>query len=143
MAWGADISHKGFSYSKGVAVIPKVDIENMSDLEQGKWEKLSEKEKENQLYKLVKPGKEKKITQEIRQKAFDNYKTTDDHGMHILGIAHDQNGTKYYIVKNSWGPNQKYKGYFYASRAFVLMQTLDIMIHKEALPADIKKKLGL
>ncbi len=143
IAWGADVSHKGFKYSKGVAVIPEADIENMSGLEQSKWEKMSSKDKENELYKLDKPGKEKKITKEIRQEAFDNYSTTDDHGMHIIGIAHDQKGTKYYIVKNSWGTNQKYNGYFYASKAFILMQTMDIMLHKDAIPEDIKKKLKL
>ena len=79
----------------------------------------------------------------MRQKGFDNYSTTDDHGMHIIGIAHDQKGTKYYIIKNSWGTNQKYKGYFYASEAFVLMQTMDIMLHKDAIPTNIKKKLKL
>jgi len=143
VAWGADVSHKGFAYSKGVAVIPDLKVDNKAGLEQAKWESMSIKEKEDELYKLDGPVKEKVITQEMRQIAFDNYSTTDDHGMLIVGIAFDQNGTKYYIVKNSWNENSLYKGYFYASEAFVLLQTTDIMINKNAIPGPIKQKLGL
>ncbi len=143
VAWGADVSHKGFMYNKGVAVIPETDIENLSGLEKAKWEKLTERERNAQIYKEEGPVQEKKITQELRQEKFDSQETTDDHGMHIIGIAHDQNGTKYYIVKNSWGTNSKYKGYFYASKAFVLLQTTDIMVNKKGIPKVIRKKLGL
>lgn len=143
VAWGADVSHKGFRYSKGVAVIPETDIENLSDLEQGKWEKMTKRERENQIYNEEGPTQEKIITQEMRQAKFDSQETTDDHGMHIVGIAHDQKGTKYYIVKNSWGTNSKYKGYFYASAAFVKLQTTDIMVNKNAVPEKILKKLNL
>ncbi len=115
----------------------------MNDSEKLKWTTLSAKEKENQLYSFDKPGKEKTITQEMRQEAFDNYTTTDDHGMLIVGIAYDQNGNKYYKVKNSWGTNDKYNGFFYASEAFVRYKTMSIMINKNALPKQIAKKLNL
>ena len=82
-----------------------------------------------------------KITQELRQQAFDNWETTDDHGMVIVGIAKDQNGTKYYKVKNSWTAEGPYKGYFYASEAFVRYKTMNIVVHKDAVPKDIRKKL--
>ena len=143
VAWGADVSHKGFMYKKGVAVIPETDIENLNGLEKGKWEKLTERERNAQIFKEEGPVQEKKITQALRQEKFDSQETTDDHGMHIIGIAHDQNGTKYYIVKNSWDVNSKYKGYFYASEAFVLLQTTDMMVNKNGIPKNIRKKLGL
>ena len=89
------------------------------------------------------PGKELKITQELRQAGYDNKTTTDDHGMHIYGIAKDQNGTKYYMVKNSWGETGKYKGIWYVSEAFVQYKTMNIVVNKNAIPAPIRKKLGL
>jgi len=144
IAWGADVSDKGFATkAKGVAVVPLADKTDMSGSELSKWEKLSEKEKEDALYKLEKPGKEKTITQEMRQIDFDNYTSTDDHGMHIVGTAKDQNGTIYYKVKNSWGDYNDFDGYFYASKPYVELRTIDIMIHKDALPKRIAKLLGL
>ncbi|MGE4587863.1 MAG: aminopeptidase C [Mangrovibacterium sp.] len=144
VAWAADVSEKGFNTSKeGVAVVPEVDLEEMSDAEIARWEKLSEKEKEDKLYELKKPGKEKKITQEMRQIAFDNYQTTDDHGMLIMGTATDQNGNLYYKVKNSWGDYNDYHGFFYASKPYVRYKTMSIMVHKEAIPKYIRKKLDL
>lgn len=141
VAWATDVSEKGFSYKNGVAIVPEQDIKEMSDTERSKWEKLSKKEKEAALYSFDKP--EKKITQKMRQVAFDNYQTTDDHGMLIIGTAKDQTGKKYYMVKNSWAESNKYKGYLYASEAFVLYKTTNIMINKNAIPKDIKKKLNL
>lgn len=139
IAWGADVSEKYFSYRNGVAVVPNIDIKEMTDTEISKWETMTEEER----YNLDKPGKEKSVTQELRQEHYDNYKTTDDHGMHIIGRAKDQNGTKYYIVKNSWDTGNIYEGYFYASEEYVKLKTMNIMIHKDAVPADIKKKLGI
>lgn len=141
-AWGTDVSEKGFS-REGIAVVPTADIKEMSDAEITKWVALSKKEQEAQLYKFDKPGKEKTITQEMRQEAFDNYQTTDDHGMHVIGKAVDQAGNKYFIVKNSWGDYNKYHGYLYASYPFVAYKTMSVMIHKDALSKELKKKLGI
>lgn len=144
IAWASDVSEKGFSFRNGVAIIPASNKENMSDSEISKWDEMTKREQQASLYKFKEPGSEKEITQEDRQKAFDNYETTDDHGMHIIGIAKDQNGTKYYYVKNSWADNSnKYNGYFYASEAFVRYKTMSIMINKNAIPKKIKKKLDL
>ena len=144
VAWGSDVSEKGFSWKNGVAVVPDKNAPELAGLEQAKWEKMTDAEKEKLLYKFDKPVPEKTITQEMRQMEFDNYQTTDDHGMHITGIAKDQNGAKYYYVKNSWGlEGSPYKGYFYASEAFVKLKTTDIMVNKNAIPKDIRKKLGL
>jgi bleomycin hydrolase len=128
VAWGADVSDKGFSFKNGVAIIPDLD-----------WNDVK-KEKIDSV--ILNPGKQKVITQEIRQEAFDNYDTQDDHGMHIVGIVKDQNGTKYYIVKNSWGVKlNDCDGYFYASEAYVRLKTTTIMLNKEALKKDMAKKL--
>ncbi len=144
VAWAADVSEKGFNTSKkGVAVIPELNKDEMSDAEIAKWEDMSEKEKEADLYKLEKPGKEKEITQEMRQLAFDNYQTTDDHGMLIVGTAKDQEGTFYYRVKNSWGEYNDFKGYFYASKPYIRYKTMSIMVHKDGIPKHIRKKLNL
>jgi bleomycin hydrolase len=143
IAWASDVSEKGFSYNNGIAIIPEANVADMTDSEKAKWTELSTREKEAMLYTFDKPGKEKEITQDMRQLAFDNYTTTDDHGMLIVGIAQDQNGTKYYKVKNSWGTGGKYNGFFYASDAFIRYKTMSIMVNKNALPKSIKKKLGL
>lgn len=144
VSWAADVSEKGFSTSKiGVAVIPIIDKANMTDAEIAKWEKLNDKDKNEELYKLAKPGAEKVITQELRQIDFDNYQTTDDHGMLIVGTAKDQIGTQYYKVKNSWGDYNDYHGYFYASKPYVMYKTTSIMVHKDAIPKNIRKKLNL
>jgi len=143
VAWASDVSEKGFSSSKdGVAVVPVVDTLSMSDTELTKWNSLPDSKKNAKLYSLKKPGKEKKITAEIRQKAFDDYETTDDHGLQIVGTAKDQNGTLYYKVKNSWGDYNKYKGFFFASHPFVRYKTTSIMVNKNAIPLEIKGKLG-
>ncbi len=144
VAWGADVSEKGFSWKNGVAIVPEDDRNDLSGTEKEKWEKLTKKEREDALYKFDGPVKEKTITQEMRQAEFDNYQTTDDHGMLLTGTAKDQDGNLYYKVKNSWGDsNHKYDGYFFASEAFVKLKTIDIMIHKDAIPKNIKKKLNL
>jgi len=143
IGWGADVSEKGFSWKNGVAVVPDEEVDDLSGTEKEKWEKLTDKEKKAALYKFDGPRKEKTITQEMRQQGFDDYETTDDHGMHITGIVNDQEGNKYYIIKNSWGTDgHKYDGYFYASVPFVQLKTIDIMIHKDLVQKDLRKKLG-
>jgi len=144
VAWGADVSDRGFaSKNKGVAVIPAIDFSEMDNAEIVKWEKLDEKDQLDKLYTLNKPGKEKTITQEMRQEDFDNYTTTDDHGMQIVGTAKDQNGTIYYKIKNSWGEYNDHGGYFYASKPYVALRTTDLMLHKDGIPKSIRTKLGI
>ncbi|MCG6188547.1 C1 family peptidase [Maribellus maritimus] len=144
VAWAADVSEKGFATSnKGVAVLPAAPSEDMSDAEIARWEALSEREKEKELYELKNPVPEMDVTQEMRQLAFDNYQTTDDHGMHIVGISKNQEGKVFYKVKNSWGDYNKYQGYFYASKPYVNYKTMCIMVHKDAIPKKIREKLEL
>ncbi|MEN8117169.1 MAG: C1 family peptidase [Bacteroidota bacterium] len=144
IAWAADVSEKGFvSSNKGVAVLPAAPSQDMSDAEIAKWETLPKKEKDKELYKLEKPVPELVVTQEMRQAAFDNYQTTDDHGMHIVGTAKNQEGRTFYKVKNSWGDYNKYNGYFYASKPYVNYKTMCIMVHKDGIPHNIKEKLEL
>jgi len=144
VGWGADVSEQGFSWKNGVAIVPDEDKPELDNLEQSKWEVLDKKEKQELLYSFEKPIKEKTISQELRQKQFDNYLTTDDHGMLFTGMAEDQNGTLYYKVKNSWSElGNEYKGYFFASKAFVALKTIDVWVHKDALPESIKTKLGI
>ncbi|WP_372755499.1 aminopeptidase C [Labilibaculum sp.] len=142
IAWGSDVSEDGFSYRKGVAVVPDTEIKNMADSEISKWEDMSREEQS--AYGSDYPVKEKVISQKMRQSAFDNYESTEDHLMHMVGTAKDQNGSKYYLIKNSWGTdNNPYQGYFYASKAFVEYKTISLMLHKDAIPEEIAKKLGL
>ncbi len=144
VAWAADISEKGFASSnKGVAVLPAVPDVEMSAEEISKWEALPQKEKDRELYKLNKPVVEMKVTQEMRQEAFDSYETTDDHGLHIIGMAKNQEGKEFYKVKNSWGDYNEYDGYFYASKPYVSCKTMSLMVNKNGVPQHIKEKLKL
>ena len=143
VSWGTDVSEKGFSRTKGIGVVPEADLEGMSGTEAERWGKLTDKEKEAALYKFDKPGKERLITQQLRQEAFDNFETTDDHGMLIMGTATDQNGTPYYKVQNSWNTVEPYDGFWYFSKPFVAYKTTSIMVNKQAVPKEIAKKLGL
>jgi len=144
VAWGADVSEKGFSWKNGVAIVPDKNATEIAGTDKDRWSKMSDTEKDKLLYKFDKIVPEKEITQEMRQKEFDNYQTTDDHGLHITGIANDQHGDKYYIVKNSWGTEgNPYNGYIYVSEAYVKLKTMDLMVNKNAIPEEIRKKLGL
>lgn len=131
VAWDGDVSEKYFNRQKGVAIVPLVEEQQTAD----------EKKEDDSEEKIE---LEKVVTQQMRQETFDNHTTTDDHLMHITGLAKDQNGTKYYYVKNSWGTkDKKYGGYWYMSVPYVRFKTIAIMVHKDVIPAAIKAKLGL
>lgn len=148
IAWGSDVSEKGFTRD-GLAVMPVEEKKNEAGSDQEKWvgkdnSKKEEKKtgKKNEKVKPELPA-EMVITQEMRQDGYDRKTTTDDHGMHIYGLAKDQNGTNYFMVKNSWGEAGKYKGIWYASDAFVRYKTMNIVVHKDAIPEHIAKKMGI
>lgn len=130
VAWAADVSEKGFSFKNSLAIVPVKEDATIADLEKDSV--------------FLKPGPERTITPELRQAAFDDYATQDDHGMHLMGMAKDQTGKRFYIVKNSWGSERNFaKGYFYCSQAYYLFKTTSIMVHKNGVPKAILAKLGL
>jgi bleomycin hydrolase len=142
IAWGADVSEKGFSFRDGLAIVPEDDAtievngrdnKNFSDAGARKISNA-----------FLTPVKEKVITPEMRQEGYDTKLTTDDHGMHIVGMYKDQAGTKYFLVKNSWGSDRNYpKGYFYASEAYFKLKTMNYFLHKDALPKEIRSNLKI
>jgi bleomycin hydrolase len=127
--WSADVSEKSFSWKNGVAYVPEK-----------KYSEMTDDERKNMFSG---PKTELEITPEVREKAYDNYSTTDDHGMHIVGLAKDQNGKEYYIVKNSWGQSNDYKGYLYVTKAFVKYKTTAFMVNKNGVQKDIRQKVGV
>ncbi|GAA4316512.1 aminopeptidase C [Compostibacter hankyongensis] len=129
IAWGTDVSEPYFSWKNGVAYVPERDLAAMTSQEKAG------------LFNGPQP--EMNITPELRQEAFDNYNTTDDHGMQITGIAKDQNGKEYYIVKNSWGTDNDHQGYLYVTKAFVAYKTTSFLVNKKGVPEDIRKKVGI
>lgn len=144
VAWAADVSEGGFKWRDGVALMPADKGEaDMTGTELSRWVTLSDKERLDKRYDFKAPVEEMVITQELRQQMFDSQETTDDHGMVIVGTATDQNGNRYYKVKNSWDTNQVYRGFFYVSMPYFLAKTVDIYVNKAAIPADIAKKLKL
>ena len=144
VTWSSDVSEKGFSWSDGVAIVPDVDLEDLTGTDREKWEELTDSEKQKMMYSFQGPVPEKKITQEMRQTGFDNFTTTDDHGMHITGMAEDQLGNPFFLVKNSWGnTGSPYNGYFYASEAFVRYKTIAIIVNRNGIPQHIRDKLHL
>lgn len=141
IAWASDVSEKGFSFYDGLAIVPEDD--NALTMKGKDNKHFNDAGAERKGTQFDTPGKEKVITQEMRQIAFDNYSTTDDHGMHLTGLVKDQHGAKYFIVKNSWGTKNDCDGYMYASIPYVQYKTMDIMVHKDALTKSTKKQLGL
>ncbi len=142
VVWSADVSEPGFKWMQGYALLPEAkDAKDMDNTELSRWVKLSDKDREAEKYKITGPCKEQTVTQESRQKGFDNLETTDDHGMEIVGIATDQEGNRYYKVKNSWDTNQIYDGFFYVSEPYFLAKTMGIYVNKEALPKETAKRL--
>ena len=142
LAWGADISEMCFT-RKGLGVVPEEEkAVDLSGSDAARWLGLSATDKRDELTK--KPLPEKVITQEMRQAAYDSWENTDDHGMQIFGVAKDQNGKRYYMVKNSWGTQKsEYKGIWYVSEAYMQYKTNDVLVHKNAIPKNILKKLGI
>ena len=141
IAWGSDVSEEGFTRN-GIAVMP--DVKKGAELtgsDMAHWLGLSKADRRAEL--TSRPLPEMTVTQQMRQEAYDNWETTDDHGMLIYGLAKDQNGKQYFMVKNSWGQAGKYKGFWYASEAFVAYKTMNIVVHKNAIPKDILKKLNI
>ena len=140
IAWGSDVSEDGFT-REGTAILPDVEKASaeLDGSDMAKWLKMTEAERKSKPMAVP----QKWVSQEERQLAYDNRETTDDHGMLIYGIAKDQNGTPYYMVKNSWGEAGTYKGIWYASKAFVRYKTMNIIVHKDAIPSAIREKLNL
>ena len=143
VAWGGDVSEDGFTRKGlGIAYDTKA-VQSLTGSDAAKWLRLSSSQKTEKFDSLGVNAPEIVPTQEKRQERFDNWELTDDHGMHIYGIAKDQNGKEYYMVKNSWGEYGDYKGTWYMTKAFVAHNTMDFLINKNAIPKDIRKKLGI
>jgi len=144
VVWAADVSEGGFKWKEGYANMPKKpDTSDMEGTELSKWVKLSDKERADKQFESNGPVEEMEITQENRQEMYDRQETTDDHGMELVGIATDQNGNRYFKVKNSWDTNQKYDGFFYVSMPYYRAKTVNILVHRDAIPKDIAKRMGL
>lgn len=142
VCWAADVSEPTFKWKEGYAVLPAEKTEaDMDGTELARWVKLSDADREKEKNKIKGPVKEREITQEDRQRTYDNLETTDDHGMEIVGTATDQDGTRYYKVKNSWDTNQIYDGFFYVSEPYFLEKTIAFTVNEDAIPKDIVKKL--
>ena len=144
IAWGGDVSEDGFT-RKGLAyaIDAKKTEKEVKGSDMARWLKLTTEKKRNVIDSLGCTVPEIVPTQKMRQERFDNWELTDDHGMHIYGVAKDQNGKEYYMVKNSWGETGDYKGTWYMTKAFIAANTMDFLINKKAIPANIRKKLGL
>ncbi|MCQ2111018.1 MAG: C1 family peptidase [Bacteroidaceae bacterium] len=142
VAWGGDVSEDGFT-RQGLALLYDTENADQTGSDMAHWLKLSAAEKVNKIREQGVNLVESVPSQEQRQKEFDDWTLTDDHGMLIFGIAKDQTGREYYMVKNSWGISGEYDGIWYMSKNFIVAKTMDFMVNKNALPKDIKKKLGL
>jgi bleomycin hydrolase len=140
LAWGADVSEKGFSFRNGLAIVPQdpstIDVQGRDN------KNFSDAGADKSSNAFVTPQKELEITPELRQKGYDSKVTTDDHGMHIVGLYKDQNGTRYLLVKNSWGTGNYPKGFLYVSENYFKYKTINIYLHKDGLSPDLKKKLS-
>ena len=145
LCWDGDVSEKGFAYLNGVAINPDVKSDDLyKDSDRAHWGQLNDTERLAEVFRFEHPYPEVKVTPEIRQQGYESGKTTDDHLMHITGIATDQNGTKYYITKNSWAADSNdFGGYLNMSESYVRAKTIYILVHKDALPKELKAKLGL
>ena len=143
IAWGGDVSEQGFTHQGLAYAVDTKQTQNLAGSDMAKWLKLTAEKKKNIIDSLGCTVPEIVATQELRQERFDNWELTDDHGMLIYGTAKDQNGKEYYMVKNSWGETGDYKGIWYMTKTFIAANTMDFLINKKAIPANIRKKLGI
>ena len=143
IAWGGDVSEKGFTRTGLAYAVDTKKAQSLAGSDMARWLKLTRTQKTSMLDSLGCTVPEIVPTQEMRQERFDNWELTDDHGMLIFGIAKDQNGKEYYMVKNSWGETGDYKGIWYMTKNFIAANTMDYMVNKNAIPKDIRKKMGI
>ena len=143
VAWGGDVSEPGFARDGLAYMIDAKKMQSLQGSDMARWLGLSAAKRRNLIDSLGCNVPEVQPTQEMRQERFDNWELTDDHGMLIYGIAKDQNGKEYYMVKNSWGEAGKYKGTWYMTKTFIAANTMDYMVNKNAIPANIRKKMGI
>ncbi len=143
VAWGGDVSEDGFTRDGLAYMYDTKKLESLEGSDMARWLKLSTKRKQSLVDSLGVNVPEITPTQEQRQERYDNWELTDDHGMLIFGIAKDQNGKEYYMVKNSWGETGDYKGIWYMTKTFIIANTMDFMVNKNAVPKDIRKKINL
>ena len=143
VAWGGDVSEEGFTRQGLAYAVDSKAAVSLAGSDMAKWLKLDKQKKTNIIDSIGCIVPEIVPTQQLRQDRFDNWELTDDHGMHIYGVAKDQNGKEYYMVKNSWGETGDYKGTWYMTKAFIAANTMDFLINKNAIPAEIRKKLGI
>ena len=143
VAWGGDVSEEGFTRQGLAYAIDGEAAKSLAGSDMARWLKLTAAKRKNVIDSLGVNVPEVTVTQEMRQERFDNWELTDDHGMLIYGVAKDQNGKEYYMVKNSWGETGDYKGTWYMTKTFIAANTMDFLINKNAIPKEIRKKLGL
>ena len=143
VAWGGDVSEPGFTRDGLAYMIDAKKMQSLQGSDMARWLGLSPAKRRNLIDSRGCNVPEVQATQEMRQERFDNWELTDDHGMLIYGIAKDQNGKEYYMVKNSWGETGKYKGTWYMTKTFIAANTMDYMVNKNAIPANIRKKMGI
>ena len=143
VAWGGDVSEPGFTRDGLAYMIDGKKMQSLQGSDMARWLGLSAAKRRNLIDSLGCNVPEVQATQEMRQERFDNWELTDDHGMLIYGIAKDQNGKEYYMVKNSWGETGKYKGTWYMTKTFIAANTMDYMVNKNAIPANIRKNMGI
>lgn len=145
VCWDGDVSERGFRFANGVAINPDVrDLSRYSAADSAVFAPLTEAQRLDSVMTFSRPYPEIVVTPEVRQEGFESFVTTDDHLMHLTGLAKDRNGTKYYVTKNSWGTDRNgFGGYLNMSESFVRAKTMYVMLHKDALPAALRKRLGI
>jgi bleomycin hydrolase len=141
VAWGADVSEKGFSFKNGIAIVPK--DESTIEVKGQDSKGFNDAGADRNSNAFLNPTEELAITPEVRQLGYDNKTTQDDHGMHIVGLFQDQNGKNYFLVKNSWGTSNYPKGYLYVSEAYFKYKTINVFLHKDGIPTKVKTNLNI